>query len=122
VLRLSGTAREHLLSYSWPGNVRELANALERMVVLRLGDLLGVDDLPEEIREGTDGPGRTSNAPPPPSDAVQTYHDAVREAKRAILRQALDRNGNVQTQAARELSITQPYMARLMKNLNVRRK
>jgi transcriptional regulator with GAF, ATPase, and Fis domain len=46
----------------------------------------------------------------------------VREAKRAILRQALARADNVQTQAAGLLGITQPYMARLMKNLGVKKR
>lgn len=47
--------------YDWPGNVRELENAVERAVVLTRGPMIGVDDLPQEIRTGTGGAadGRT---------------------------------------------------------------
>ncbi len=123
-LQLDDLARQSLANYSWPGNVRELANAVERMVVLRTGNLLTVDDLPEEIRDEAPASVRWPSPSQPPlsaADPEASYHDAVREAKRRILRAALDRNENVQTRAAQQLGITQPYMARLMKNLDVPR-
>ena len=46
----SGTA-DKLLSYPWPGNVRELQNCIERAVALAQFDQIGVDDLPERIRD-----------------------------------------------------------------------
>jgi DNA-binding NtrC family response regulator len=124
-LGITPEARRLLESYSWPGNVRELSNVVERMVVLAPGDTAGIEDLPEEIRDARQ-PRRESGAPAEPPGAaggpVPSYHDAVREAKRRILRDALDRADNVQTRAAKSLGLTQPYMARLMKNLDVRRK
>ncbi len=48
---LSAKAAERLLAYPWPGNVRELRNAIERAVALARGDEIGVDDLPERVRE-----------------------------------------------------------------------
>jgi two-component system response regulator HydG len=42
---------EKLLAYRWPGNVRELRNVIERAVALTRYDKLGVDDLPEKIRD-----------------------------------------------------------------------
>jgi two-component system response regulator HydG len=53
-------ARAVLVRYEWPGNVRELRNALESMVLLARGELLGVDDVPDAIRHGggTSGAGR----------------------------------------------------------------
>ena len=50
VSTLSGPAAECLLAYSWPGNVRELQNCIERAVALTSHDTLGVDDLPEKVR------------------------------------------------------------------------
>jgi two-component system response regulator AtoC len=47
---------EKLLGYGWPGNVRELSNCIERAVAFTRFEELGVDDLPEKIRDyrGTD--------------------------------------------------------------------
>jgi transcriptional regulator with PAS, ATPase and Fis domain len=36
--------------YSWPGNVRQLENVIERLVVTGRREMIGVDDLPFEIR------------------------------------------------------------------------
>jgi DNA-binding NtrC family response regulator len=121
-LRLSDDARALLSSYPWPGNVRELSNVIERMVVLRGDDVLGVEDLPEEVRDRTPPTAPAATAAPDADLPIASYHDAVREAKRAILRQALERADHVQTRAAKLLGLTQPYMARLMKNLDVKRR
>ena len=44
-MRLSAEALEALVHYPWYGNVRELRNLIERLVVLKEGDLLGLEDL-----------------------------------------------------------------------------
>jgi DNA-binding NtrC family response regulator len=38
------------VQYPWPGNVRELENAVERMVIRVPGELVALDDVPQEIR------------------------------------------------------------------------
>jgi two-component system response regulator HydG len=43
-------ALDRLEGYSWPGNIRELENVIERAVVLARDSLVGVGDLPEEVR------------------------------------------------------------------------
>ena len=45
-------AIDALCAWKWPGNVRELENAIERAVVLCRDDLIGVDDLPRDLRRG----------------------------------------------------------------------
>ena len=42
---LSPEAVARLRAHAWPGNIRELRNVLERAVLHRAGDTLGVDDL-----------------------------------------------------------------------------
>jgi two-component system response regulator AtoC len=51
VIGLKSAAAERLIAYPWPGNVRELQNCIERALALAQFDHLGVDDLPERIRE-----------------------------------------------------------------------
>jgi two-component system response regulator HydG len=43
-------ARALLLAYDWPGNVRELRNVIENMVVVSHSDMLGLADVPEQLR------------------------------------------------------------------------
>lgn len=50
VVAIAPKAAERLLGYAWPGNVRELQNCIERAVALASYDQIGLDDLPEKIR------------------------------------------------------------------------
>jgi two-component system response regulator HydG len=47
----SQAALKVLMAYPWPGNVRELENVIERAVALADRHELGVDDLPQQVRE-----------------------------------------------------------------------
>jgi two-component system response regulator HydG len=49
-----------LQRYSWPGNVRELRNSIERAVAMTPHRELGVEDLPERIRDYRGAPQRMS--------------------------------------------------------------
>jgi two-component system response regulator HydG len=49
---ISPAAQQMLVSYSWPGNIRQLRTALENMVVLTQGKILGPESLPAEIQPG----------------------------------------------------------------------
>jgi NtrC-family two-component system response regulator AlgB len=52
----SDEARAALLRYPWPGNLRELRNAIERGVILAMGSVIGLADLPAQV--GLPGPAR----------------------------------------------------------------
>ena len=49
---VSEAALAVLRAYHWPGNIRELGHVLERAVALAHGPVLGVEDLPGELRGG----------------------------------------------------------------------
>jgi two-component system nitrogen regulation response regulator NtrX len=48
--QIAPDAMAMLLDYHWPGNVRELQNVIERMMVRARADVIGVDDVPHEVR------------------------------------------------------------------------
>jgi DNA-binding NtrC family response regulator len=50
VLNVSPEAMDILLRYNWPGNVIQLENVIERAFALRVDLVIGMDDLPSEIK------------------------------------------------------------------------
>jgi DNA-binding NtrC family response regulator len=121
-LTVSEEAWHLLRTYPWPGNVRELNNVIERAAVLAPDDRIEVDDLPEELRElepPREPDTSAARAIPSEPSGIRSYRDAVLEAKRTIIRRALEETGGHQTKAADLLGVRQPYLARLIKNLGV---
>jgi DNA-binding NtrC family response regulator len=47
---LSAEAMDALLAHRWPGNVRELKNVVERIVLKATGPVVGLADLPADLR------------------------------------------------------------------------
>ena len=94
---VSDDALELLVAYDWPGNVRELENAVERMVILRRGDVIMADDLPPKIRHPSCQQGGVLQLP----DEGYPLEEIEREA----VVTALERNGWNQTRAAEFLRI-----------------
>lgn len=86
-----------LVMYPWPGNVRELENTVERLLIMRNGDVIGIDELPEKFLEnGVSG------------SAVIKLPDegySLEQLEREVVVQALERNHWNQTAAARFLRI-----------------
>lgn len=105
---LSPEAADQLVRYSWPGNVRELENAMERAVALSPGELIELEDLPEEVRQAT--------------VPVFLVHDTVRsldEIEREYILSALERNGGNQTLTAQQLQIGSATLYRKLKSYGV---
>ena len=89
-----------LQRYRWKGNVRELQNTLERLLILREGDTIGLDALPEKIRNPPveDSPRGFSFCFPPEGIGLE-------EAERALIMEALRRAGWNQSRAAQLLKV-----------------
>jgi len=92
-----------LTGYAWPGNVRELENLVERLLIMRNGDTITSDDLPEKIRNGGSNTVLTGS-----SGCVINLPDdgySLEQLEREVVVQALERNQWNQTAAARFLRI-----------------
>lgn len=50
VKSFSAEALDRILLYSWPGNVRQLENICERAIIFSKGDIIGLENLPPEIK------------------------------------------------------------------------
>ncbi|MBU0637376.1 MAG: sigma-54 dependent transcriptional regulator [Planctomycetes bacterium] len=104
VTRVHEPAYEKLCSYSWPGNVRELRNVVERAVLLNKGTDLGADDivgLSQDEQQPWEWDIERIALPPEGFD-----FEKLRKLESHLLRQALDRTNNNQTQAAKLLNLS----------------
>ena len=101
--RFEARAMEALRRHRWRGNIRELRNAVERLMIMALGDEVRLEDLPPDIRGDApagapgdvgrvprSGPAEASAPATPPTGTLREFKDA---AERAYLVQKLRENG-----------------------------
>jgi DNA-binding NtrC family response regulator/pSer/pThr/pTyr-binding forkhead associated (FHA) protein len=101
---LSPAAAAALRRHAWPGNVRELRNAIERAMVLHSSGVIGIEDLPDSIREGRAVAQQAQIAPP--SLTLGGMRDQIADMERAAIAAVLESCGGSQTEAAKQLGIS----------------
>jgi len=104
--RLSRAAMDALFAYEWPGNVRQLMNVCERVLVMADGDVIGFQDLPQNI---TGGGSRVDS----PTERL-TLQQAVERVECSLLVEAMEEYGN-QYDTAELLGVSQSTIARKLK-------
>jgi len=103
--KLDPAVLECAMAYDWAkNNVRELRNAVERMIIAADGDVIGIDDVPPEIREAAPA-RRVSSGAAGSGGAPTTFHALKAEAERQIVVAALERNDWHITKTAQELGL-----------------
>ncbi len=105
-------AMDFLLKHDWPGNVRELENAVERSVILAMGEYIGENDLPlvvhgEEPVE--------SEAAAPVASAGRPLEDVEKDAILATL----DKTGGNKSEAAKLLHISRVTLHKKLKKYGI---
>ncbi len=101
-------ARALLVRYDWPGNVRELRNAIENMVLLSRSEVLGIEDVPEHVKQAT-GAGRG------PEGTLELAGRSLAELERAAIQANLELVGGNRQKAARLLGIGERTLYRKIK-------
>jgi transcriptional regulator with GAF, ATPase, and Fis domain len=100
---MSREAMDVLVKYHYPGNVRELENLIHRAVVLARDATITTADLPIRVTQATvAGTGQSSEG--------TSFVERVTEFERALIVEALDRAGGVQTHAARALGMSERHL------------
>jgi two-component system nitrogen regulation response regulator NtrX len=112
--RIAPEAMEALLTCEWKrNNVRELRNIIERMVIAADADLIGLAQVPAEVRGGGDESGRDN----------LTFQELKTEAERRIVVAALERNDWQITRTAGELGLADhASLLKIMRRHNLKRK
>jgi DNA-binding NtrC family response regulator len=107
---ISEPALEMLRAFDWPGNVRELAHVLERSVALARHDVLGVEDLPEELGEG---------APKRSPDDILEGLPTLEELKRRYIRRVIKESAGNVSRAAAVLGVDRRSFYRMLRRYGI---
>lgn len=104
--QLSPRAHTLMYDHSWPGNVRELINTIERIVVTTEGDIISVQDLPENMRTG--------HIQSKTSVVDGSLRFTMEKVEKQIIEDALKTHGSTH-KTARALGVNQSTIVRKMK-------
>ncbi|MDB4981467.1 MAG: two component, sigma54 specific, transcriptional regulator, Fis family [Myxococcales bacterium] len=104
VVGLDPQAIAALKAYSWPGNIRELENALERIVIVKGSGIVGLADLPSQIRSPRETTPMRRAIPELPQDGtdLRAMLEAVEDR---MIGEALERTGGNKNRAAELLGL-----------------
>lgn len=108
----STRAMERLIAYDWPGNVRELKNLVKRMVILRPGDKISLDDVDKLLESAR-----------PQGDGFDEKIDRLHDAERQHILKTLVKTRGVlggAKGAARLLGVPRSTLQYRIKRLGIR--
>ncbi|MFH1931117.1 MAG: sigma-54 dependent transcriptional regulator [Pseudomonadota bacterium] len=105
-IELSPEVWKAFYAYSWPGNVRELENVIERAVVLSVGEMITMEDLPDYLSEKKEEEIDLDKIVP----LNLTLPEAFERFEEKLIRRALAHSDQVQSRAAEMLGISRHVM------------
>lgn len=106
--KITPDALKLLSRYPWPGNVRELKNIMERMVVLSSLPVIGLEQIPEDIRI-SNNPLATQE----PSISIRQTN-TLEEMENEMIRRTLSEVNRNKSLAAKKLGISRRTLYRKM--------
>ncbi len=110
-LGITDEALEYLERYPWPGNVRELENVIERAALLSKDKFIGLDDLPDSVKQDQNQQQKTYKP--------LSLKEALAEPERNLIRQALEANHWNRQETAKALQINRTTLFKKMKHYDL---
>jgi len=113
---MSDAAMLRLTAYDWPGNVRQLLNIVQTMVVMsgdQSGNTIGVEFVPEEVRESEMGGGSSYSI-------GSLAGTSLEQLERQAIRETLKLTGGNREQAAKMLGIGERTLYRKLNEYGLR--
>ena len=110
--RLGQETLSALVSHPWPGNIRQLRNLAERLILLTAGEVVRVEDLPEEL----------GGARRPTEDLYREFESlgkGLESFERYYVRRMLTEERSDLASAAKRLGLTVPALKKRMKGLGL---
>lgn len=119
LIEFSDEALELLMGYDWPGNVRELENLVERLVILKGGNIVTPQDLPAKIyRSNPFASNMFPNIFELPEEGID-LKDVLNKIEDSLIVQALSRTGGNKNQASKLLSLNRTTLIEKMKKKKI---
>jgi two-component system response regulator PilR (NtrC family) len=115
-LELTPDALDMLMDYDWPGNVRELENVIERAVVLSTGATIGVDLVPDQVRNRRAFRMPTFSLP---SEGLD-FNDVMADFAKRLIESTLEEAGGVQKRAAEMLHLKPTTLNEMIKRYDIK--
>lgn len=106
-------AMDLLVRYSWPGNVRELENAVERAVIMCVGDYISERELPPSLTSQLQGDLHGERSPAGMGGLP------LEEIEKAAIIQTLEETGGNKSEAAKLLNITRTTLNNKIKKYGI---
>jgi len=125
ISNVSNEALNLLIDYDWLGNIRELKNVIEHMVIMSRGDVIGMQNLPTEIRSIDKDVGfRSGHLIESASEILPDYRKTKKEViegfERDYLKRLLEKNQWNISQSAREIKMHRSSFQRLARKYGLR--
>jgi DNA-binding NtrC family response regulator len=110
---------EILMNYEWPGNVRELENLIERLVILRGGSQIRVEDLPPKIIALSNYKvDQRSDLFDLPEEGLD-LKNFLGDVEKSLIEQALTKTGGNKNQASKLLHMNRTTLVEKMKKRSI---
>jgi PAS domain S-box-containing protein len=111
VKHFSKASLDVLTGYQWPGNVRELENAVERAVVMAMGNLIKPEHLNIKEENDQNGPKVVKGM-----GLLEVSARAAAASEAQMIKETLKETGGNKSQAARQLKISYRVMLKKIKD------
>lgn len=103
-----------LMAYDWPGNVRELENLIERLVILKGGNVISAGDLPAKFLQNKGIPSRFDDLITLPEDGMD-LKQTLSDIEDSLIQQALEKTDGNKNQASKLLHMNRTTLIEKMK-------
>lgn len=114
MIKFEDDAFEVMMNYDWPGNVRELENLIERLVILKGGSSIKLQDLPDKFLGNnfkSSGFDQLLNLP----DSGLDLKRVISDIEDSLIFQALERTNWNKNQASKLLSMNRTTLIEKIK-------